>query len=545
MKYNDFGDLTGGVGGYGMWKPRGKPLTAIPGSLTKGAWLDANTILGAKEGMLWRVTATGTPVVFDHNVPSKHKAGGGAWASTTQAGTYPSRGQLPNGASLPTKVANNHWIVDAGRHGTLIFQDFFSHIWAVWPDGAVQDCGITVGANGVAVGDWDLSHDAVVIWNGTTLRVVTQQGTTVCDILEGADLNHPMVSYEMVSYAANGIGRVMHPIESASWGYHLTEGFSPDVLLLDGVWRCAVATNAGEVVVAEKVIPLIQEPVRLREDAPVPVPGVPEPAVDDGLALPTYGWPIAFCNFQSWNHREDWGNTDDEFGNMAMPEEGLERKTALPLIQFLGPDGLGGVKGFMAHELGRTWAYFIHHEGPLEEVRQFYEAVLALPEKPIILYAPWTETVPPWWVNRDRTFPTTILYRDQNESLVAFDARQREKLSRMFSWGMPLGVIPQAFDRAWGGAGKDAAIEAYPVIDQLVRDFMPIVIMPFTDMRPGGMNDHPEIKQRYKRMALACVRPNTYDGWLCSQWKQKLRSEKLDYTRLILRPEEKAYLRSL
>lgn len=253
------------------------------------------------------------------------------------------------------------------------------------------------------------------------------------------------------------------------------------------------------------------------------------------LALPAYPRPIAFAPFFMWTNRADWGDCPNPYGNMALVTADVAQKTALPLIQMW----TGAVS--QGH-LGRTWAYFLHWEAAVAGAREQYEALLALPERPIFFYAPWEGDLP-GWVETRRTFPTLTLYREAGQSLEAFEARQRERLARVAAWGLPMGIIPQAYDRARGEAGKNEALETVPLVDGWIREFPIVGVFPFSERRPGGMGDYEDLSLRYRWMARAVpARPNRYDYWLSANWQHDLRASKLKYTLLNLRAEERVEL---
>ena len=69
--------------------------------------------------------------------------------------------------------------------------------------------------------------------------------------------------------------------------------------------------------------------------------------------------------------------------------------------------------------------------------------------------------------------------------------------------------------------------------------------MPFSDMRPGGMNTHPELKAQAKRIFKAIgERPNRFDYWVSENYKSNMLS-KIQYSTLILTDPERSYLDEL
>jgi hypothetical protein len=127
----------------------------------------------------------------------------------------------------------------------------------------------------------------------------------------------------------------------------------------------------------------------------------------------------------------------------------------------------------------------------------------------------------PAWLDPRWIWPSPQCYRNPGEPLAAFDARIRETLTRIASWGCMAFPTVHAFDRNGAGTEQEAR-EALLLAREWADSFDLIGIAPFTDMRRndagtiGGMEVYPALRTivRSFQFANPRERPNRYDGWV-------------------------------
>lgn len=204
--------------------------------------------------------------------------GRGGWAATIRFMNYTTVGRH-RGRALPARVQSRCWVTD-GRDGALLFQDFDVHHLVLWPSGELLDCGVALEAR--------LGDGGVILRgasDGPIVLVDPDGRRTVAATITTPNLDHPQRVGEWVSYAGDGIGRVLHHAADPTRGYRLTRGYSPELERVGGLVYPAVATNEGEIPTSLVRDPPIELGQNLEELAtPVPPAPDPDPPADEAPA---------------------------------------------------------------------------------------------------------------------------------------------------------------------------------------------------------------------------------------------------------------------
>lgn len=291
MRYMVNGDLCGGIGGQvSSYWPLGGVARSLGQGLRGAEPLDNDTIVSANDAivhpgtgrlgaLVWLTRASGwnPQGKMLYGQYGLFTAGGGVGAGTIQVGSYVNM-PIPAVPDLPTSLQSKCYTVSTSPGGVRVFIDFQSRVQTLWPNGTAQDMGPVLSSYAFAY------DDGVIRWDGAKLLATDAETTFDCAIVAGAGptLNKPTAVVDgngllWVSYASAVNWRVLHPWNSAERGYFLTQGWSPDLMMLGGQCHPAVALNAGETfdsLMRDAPIVLGQNMVSLAPPSPV-IPMIP------------------------------------------------------------------------------------------------------------------------------------------------------------------------------------------------------------------------------------------------------------------------------
>lgn len=178
------------------------------------------------------------------------------------------------------------------------------------------------------------------------------------------------------------------------------------------------------------------------------------------------------------------------------------------------------------------------------------------PIKPLVAYMDSGDpelfpAVAPSWLSSDRVWPSFAAYRNPNEPLDVFRFRCETILERMQAWGNYIVLTPAFYTRNKNPDGTPVVpvaqiMECMPLYEEWIRNYPICGVMPFADLRPSGMGDHPEFYNMARAFldAIPANRPNRYDYWTPPMGAVESLSNKLsqDIDLVVLSRSERRFL---
>lgn len=297
-----------------------------------------------------------------------------------------------------------------------------------------------------------------------------------------------------VTYASGQMERcIVHDITDPTRGYLLGQynksynscGWNNYVM-----W----SENAGA------TIDSIHEVDLLQEDEIVFFPPIPINISDK------YPRKMICCPYDQYS---DYGNTDHFIGNAAFPWKGHFDKVPLGIPLIMAWDT------YDARYENTTLYYYIHsHKLTDNDTQSQINFFRDKPIKPFVLYLDnrnWPEFLPSYLEPfANRMFLGIQVYPRQNESVSTFRTEMIKLFNRLKSYRIPF--FPSlAF---YNTIPIEQLINYFNVYDELLGSFDTVGFMPFSDMRPGGMNDNPILYEYLEKFYQAIPsRLNRYDAW--------------------------------
>lgn len=240
----------------------------------------------------------------------------------------------------------------------------------------------------------------------------------------------------------------------------------------------------------------------------------PNPNPIGDLMIRSFERPFWMAPF--FSHSNRYGDTTDHTGNaiwIPCEETGRAIAFGMPLIVAVDTS-----QAFDPAALDLIIAWYVSG-GDAAELQAKVEIALELPERPIIAYLDlgtvdaWPAERPEWIT--ERVWPSVMAYRNAGEPLDIFSRRVTAMLDRVKSYGTVGMTLTPAFYTRNGTTSVEHITECMGLYEKWIRDYPIVCFMPFADMRPTGMAQHPEFKEwaRVFEYAIPSSRPNRFDYW--------------------------------